>query len=108
MLTPRQQVELALRGGHGATAPDTDMTLGEARRAWPDKVIWMNYSSSVHLRPDQEVRQFTVDLLNQANTVDGLIMGITEDIPLNRWQASCTAIMDGLDHHAREKPGLYK
>ena len=68
----------------------------------------MNYSSSVHLRPDQEVRQFTVDLLNQANTVDGLIMGITEDIPLNRWQASCTAIMDGLDHHAREKPGLYK
>ncbi|MFH1968948.1 MAG: hypothetical protein ABIJ53_01375, partial [Verrucomicrobiota bacterium] len=88
--------------------PDTDMTLGEARRAWPDKVIWMNYSSSMHLRPDAEVLQFTVDLLKQADSVDGLIMGITEDIPLDRWQASCTAIMDGLDRHALEKPSLYR
>lgn len=89
-------------------APDTDMTLGQARRAWPDKVIWMNYSSSVHLRPDAEVRQFTEDLLNQTDTVDGLIMGVTENIPPERWQTSCTAIMDGLDRHAREKPGLYR
>jgi len=88
-------------------APDTDMTLGEARAAWPDKVIWLNYSSSVHLRSDAAVQQFTVDLLNQVPTVDGIIMGITEDIPPDRWQASCTAIMDGLDRHAREKPALY-
>ena len=31
-------------------APDTDMSLGEARQAWPDKVLWLNFPSSVHLQ----------------------------------------------------------
>lgn len=89
-------------------SPDTDMSLGEARAAWPDKVLWLNFPSSLHLRPDPEVEQATVDLLNQVETVDGLIMGITEDIPPNRWQRSCTAIMDGLARHARERPEVYR
>ena len=88
-------------------APDTDMTLGQARAAWPDKVLWINFPSSLHLNPDAEVEQETVDLLNQLETVDGLIVGITEDIPDWRWQGSCRAIMDGLERHARERPELY-
>jgi len=40
--------------------------------------------------------------------MDGVIMGITEDMPPERWQNSCRAIMDGLDRHAREKPELYR
>jgi hypothetical protein len=39
--------------------------------------------------------------------VDGLLVGITEDMPPDRWQDSCRAIMDGLDRHARERPGCY-
>jgi hypothetical protein len=88
-------------------SPDTDMTLAEARRAWPQKVLWLNFPSSVHLRPDAEVEKTAVDLLDQAGNMDGLIMGITEDIPPDRWQSSCRAIMDGLERHARENPGLY-
>ena len=30
-------------------APDTDMTLREALDAWPDKVLWINFPSSLHL-----------------------------------------------------------
>lgn len=88
-------------------APDTDMTLAEARQAWPKKVLWLNFPSSVHLRPDAEVEKTTIDLLGQAGNIDGLIMGITEDIPPERWQNSCRAIMDGLERHAREHPYLY-
>ena len=88
-------------------APDTDMTLAEAREAWPDKVLWLNFPSSVHLRPDAEVEQATVDLLNELDSCEGVIMGITEDIPENRWQGSCRAIMDGLERHARERPESY-
>ncbi len=88
-------------------APDTDLTLAEARAAWPDKVLWLNFPSSVHLRPDEEVERFTFDLLEELDTVDGLLMGITEDIPPDRWQGSCRAIMDGLDRHAAERPELY-
>ena len=88
-------------------APDTDMTLGEARAAWPDKVLWLNFPSSVHLRPDAEIEQTTVDLLDQVDDPHGIIMGITEDIPEDRWQDSCRAIMDGLDRHAEENPARY-
>lgn len=28
-------------------------------------------------------------------------MGITENIPADRWEANCLAIMDGLDDRAR-------
>jgi hypothetical protein len=88
-------------------APDTDMTLAEARAAWPGKVLWINFPSSVHLKPDAAVEQTTVDLLNQAGSVDGLLVGITENMPPERWQDSCRAIMDGLDRHARERPERY-
>jgi hypothetical protein len=83
-------------------APDTDMTLAEARKAWPDKVLWLNFPSSVHLKSDAEVEQTTFDLLDELDSVDGIIMGITENIPEDRWQNSCTAIMDGLSRHALE------
>ena len=88
-------------------APDTDMTLGEAREAWPDKVLWLNFPSSLHLAADAQVEQATVDLLNEVRSPDGIIIGITEDIPADRWRDSCRAIMDGLSQHARENPRRY-
>jgi len=88
-------------------APDTDMTLAEARAAWPDKILWLNFPSSVHLRENAEVKQSTIDLLDEAGTIEGLIMGITEDMPPHRWQESCQAIMDGLEGHAEIHPDLY-
>jgi hypothetical protein len=88
-------------------SPDTDMTLREARAAWPDKVIWLNFPSSIHLKPDAEVKQKTIELLDELDSMDGIIMGITEDIPESRWRDSCRAIMDGLECHAGKKPKLY-
>jgi len=88
-------------------APDTDMTLAEARAAWPGKVLWINFPSSVHLQPDEAVVQKTCDLLDEAGKLEGLLVGITENMPPERWEGSCTAIMDGLDRHAREHPARY-
>ncbi|MFH1708640.1 MAG: hypothetical protein ABIF71_12105 [Planctomycetota bacterium] len=88
-------------------APDTDMTLAQARAAWPKKALWLNFPSSIHLKPDAAVEQAAVGLLDELDGVEGVIMGITEDMPPDRWQGSCTAIMDGLDRHAKENPKLY-
>ena len=88
-------------------APDTDMSVADARAVWPDKVLWLNFTSSAHLGSDEEVSNVAADLADQAGTPDGLIVGITEDIPEHRWQDSCRAIMDGLERHAREHPDLY-
>lgn len=88
-------------------APDTDMTLAQAHKAWPDKVLWINFPSSIHLQPDERVASAAVNMLDELSDVKGIIIGITEDIPSDRWQGSCTAIMNGLDRHAEENPGLY-
>ncbi|MBX3751003.1 MAG: hypothetical protein KF897_13010 [Opitutaceae bacterium] len=88
-------------------APDTDMTLAEARAAWPGKVLWINYPSSAHLRPDAEVEQIAVNLCEEANGIDGLLFAITEDMPAGRWQNSCRAIMTGLERHAQEHAWRY-
>jgi hypothetical protein len=88
-------------------APDTDMTLGEARRAWPEKTIWINFPSSLHLAADGEIRLRTAEMIAESGTPDGLLIGITENIPENRWQDSCRAIMDGIDDHAEAHPHLY-
>jgi hypothetical protein len=88
-------------------APDTDMTLAEARTAWPGKVLWINFPSSAHLRPDAEIEQLAVNLVEEAGGVGGLLFGITENMPPDRWQNSCLAIMNGLDRHAREHAWRY-
>ena len=53
------------------------------------------------------VERFTVDMLSELSSIDGILMGITEDMPPDRHLDSCKAIMDGLDRHAREKAKLY-
>ena len=88
--------------------PDTDMTLAEARAAWPDKVLWINFPSSFHLHENAAVERTAVNLLHELDRVDGVIMGITEDMPPERWQGSCRAILDGLERHARERPEAYR
>lgn len=89
-------------------APDTDMDMAAARAAWPEKVLWINFPSSVHLRSDADVAQTAYDLIEANGGPQRLIIGITEDMPEHRWQDSCRAIMDGIDRHAAQHPGLYE
>lgn len=88
-------------------APDTDMTLGEARAAWPDKVLWLNFPSSLHLQSDAEVERRTREMLAEPASPDGVLMGITENIPTHRWRQSLTAIMNGLERYRGEHPEQY-
>ena len=73
-------------------APDTDMTMAEARRAWPDKTIWVNFPSSQHLADDETIYGITRRIIRENGGKDGLLIGITEDVPPSRWQASFQAI----------------
>jgi len=83
-------------------APDTDMTLAQARAAWGEKVLWINFPSSVHLASDEEVYAKTQDLLAEEGGSGRLIVGITEDVPEHRWQGSFLAINRALQDAARE------
>jgi len=77
--------------------PDTDMSVADALEAWPDKVLWTNFPSSVHLASAEEIKRIAREEIEQARSFDGpnrLIIGITENIPENRWQESLQAISE--------------
>lgn len=80
-------------------APDTDMTLAEARGAWPEKILWINFPSSVHLSSDEIVYETTRDLIEQDGGSRKLLIGITEDVPEHRWQRSFQVISRGIADH---------
>jgi hypothetical protein len=73
-------------------APDTDMTLAEALEAWPDKVLWINFPSSLHLSGVDRIKQATREIVELARETNRVIIGITEDIPEDRWQENLLAI----------------
>jgi hypothetical protein len=78
-------------------APDTDMTLAEALKAWPNKILWINFPSSVHLYSAAEIKQTAHELIDAAAGTHRLIIGITEDIPEDRWQESLLAISEAIN-----------
>ena len=73
-------------------APDTDMSLADALEAWPDKVLWINFPSSIHVASVERIEEVTRDLIRQAGDTNRLIIGITEDIPEDRWQQNLLVI----------------
>jgi len=80
------------RGLH--PGPDTDLTLAEALAAWPDKVLWINFPSSLHLAGLEVIRRTTREFIEAAAGTHRLIIGITEDMPEDRWRENLLAISE--------------
>jgi uroporphyrinogen-III decarboxylase len=84
-----------------APFPDGDLPIGDARRAWPAKVIWCNYPSAVHLCPDEQIEQNTQDMIRDTAPGDRFIVGVTENIPDQHWQRSLPVISRVLREEGR-------
>jgi hypothetical protein len=76
--------------------PDCDLSVAEARAAWPGKVLWINFPSSVFLGTDEHIEEVTRDILYEAAPGNGFIVGITEDMPPHRWRPGMQAITRGV------------
>ncbi len=72
--------------------PDCDLTVREALEMWPDKVLWINFPSSVHHHGVEFVRDMMRDILHEAAPGDRFIAGITEDVPDHAWPETFPAI----------------
>lgn len=79
--------------------PDGDLPLNEARRAWKDKVIWVNFPSSVHIAKPQRIQAVSRQLLRQAAPGDRFLIGVTENIPHTAWQASLSTITETINRY---------
>ena len=70
-----------------------------ARQAWQDKVLWINWPSASHLEPVEQVKAKTKQILSEAAPGNGFLIGITEDVPRDRWQRNFIAIMEAIEEH---------
>ncbi|MFN4226602.1 MAG: uroporphyrinogen decarboxylase family protein [Candidatus Ratteibacteria bacterium] len=72
--------------------PDTDLTLKEAKNLWNNKIIIINYPSSVHIKKEEEIRKITKNLIEESYPSDKFIINITENIPSQHWKKSLKII----------------
>ena len=81
--------------------PDGDLSLAEARAAWGDKVIWINFPSSRHLASAAKIHEVTRELLEQVVPGDRILFGVTENVPETRWRQSLQAITEAINEWGR-------
>jgi len=79
--------------------PGVGPSVADARQAWPDKVLWINWPSAWHLYSKEDVYSKTIEMLKQAAPGKNFIIGITEDIPEDVWQSNCLNIMNAIDDY---------
>jgi len=76
--------------------PMCDVSVAEARTALPDKVLWVNFPSAVHVSADEVIRAVTEQVLREAAPGDRFLFGVTEDVPETEWRRSLRTISSAL------------
>lgn len=79
-----------------APAPDNDTTVAEAVALWPDKRLWINFPSSVHLRTYDGVRAEAEAMLEAGGHTGRIQIQISENVPHAVWRTSLPAIADAI------------
>jgi hypothetical protein len=72
--------------------PMGDVSVAEARQAWPDKALWINFTSSVHIEPPAAIEAHTRQLLAEAGGKKGFAISVTEDAPVEALERSLAVI----------------
>lgn len=72
--------------------PMGDLSIAEARKAWPDKALWINFTSSMHIEPSEAIAEHTRELLAEAGSRRGFAISITEDAPVQALERSLGVI----------------
>jgi hypothetical protein len=78
-------------------APDCDTPVDEAVKMWPEKRLWLNFPSSVHLQPPEQIRATADEILTQAGHTGRLQIQISENVPLDVWRTSLPVIADAIE-----------
>jgi hypothetical protein len=78
-------------------APDNDTTVSEAVQLWPEKRLFINFPSSIHLCPSEQVRAEAEAILQTAGHTGRLQLQISENVPPSVWKTSLPQIIDAIE-----------
>lgn len=77
--------------------PDCDMTIAEAVASWLNKILWVNFPSSVFLQSEEKIREKMEEILNCAGHSGKLQIQISENIPLDRWRTCFPILIEEIE-----------
>jgi hypothetical protein len=72
--------------------PMGNLTVAEAKAAWPDKVVWVNFPGNLFLETAETIRAYMLDLLEKGAPGGRLVIGCTEEFPLAEFDKTYQAI----------------
>lgn len=76
--------------------PMGDLSLSEAQKAWPEKVIGINFPGHLFIEPYEVIRTYALDLLREGSQGGPFYLGCTEDFPMNEFEKTFSAIQAAL------------
>ena len=76
--------------------PMGDLPVKEAKEAWGDKVIWMNFPEETFLKTSRDIISYTLKLLKEMAPGLGYIISITEDIRPEHFRKGIKALTETL------------
>ena len=81
--------------------PDNDTPVADAVRLWPRMRLWVNFPSSVHLRPPREVYEQAMRILTEGGHTGRLQIQVSENVPPGVWQNSFPQIVRAIHDFGR-------
>lgn len=73
--------------------PDNDTTVAQAVALWPEKRLFINFPSSLHLQPADQVYAEAMKILEAAGHTGRLQIQISENVPPFVWKTSLPQII---------------
>jgi len=78
--------------------PIGDLPIGEALKAWPDKVIWMGFPGSVYVLGPEETKKYMLNILREVVPGERLCIAMsTENIVSNENLLMLTSLLEKAD-----------
>lgn len=79
--------------------PTCNVSVAAARSSWPGKCLWINFPSSLHIAPSDQIRAAAREIVEEAGDRKGFLIGVTEDVPTEHVERSVSAILDALSDY---------
>jgi hypothetical protein len=76
--------------------PDNDTGVGQALARWPDKFVWANFPSSVHIQEPEAIYRKAMALLEEGGHSRRFWIQVSEDAPPGIWRRSFPEIVHAI------------
>ena len=81
--------------------PANDTSIEDAVGMWPDMVLIANFPSPIHLSDEDTIYKTAIHLLEEGHKHGRMWMGLTENVPPDRWRQSIPPIIRAIgDYNA--------